>query len=178
MAQPLTIGQLAKASGMAAKTIRYYEEVGVLRPPNRSQAGYRQYDHRAVERLLFVRRARGLGLSLQHLKTLTASLDGPRPTLRPRLRVLVRAHLSAVQQQIAELHLLQQQLEQVLHRLLTSSPGSHAAGCRCFDGATNLPVTDRGRIEANVKGCGCPEGASTRPTSNGSGPRKRPQRQS
>ena len=62
MTQPLTIGQLAKATGVTSKTIRYYESVGVLRPPARSSSGYRQYDQSAAERLLFVRRARALGL--------------------------------------------------------------------------------------------------------------------
>jgi MerR family copper efflux transcriptional regulator len=164
MTQPLTIGQLAKATGVTSKTIRYYESVGVLRPPARSSSGYRQYDQRAAERLLFVRRARGLGLSLKSLTTVAASLDVARPALRPRLLVLVREHLSAVQQQIADLHLLQRQLEQVLHRLLTSSPGSHAEGCRC--------------LEIDVKGCACPGGASTPASSNGRRSSRRPLRQS
>jgi MerR family transcriptional regulator, copper efflux regulator len=58
MKDALTIGQLAKATGVQPRTIRYYESVGVLRPTHRSLARYRQYDQRAVERLLFIRRAR------------------------------------------------------------------------------------------------------------------------
>ena len=72
MERPLTIGQLAHATGVPAKTIRYYEQVGVLPAPRRSTAGYRQYSRHAVHRLLFMRRARALGLSLATLKTLTA----------------------------------------------------------------------------------------------------------
>jgi DNA-binding transcriptional MerR regulator len=67
----LRVGQVAKAAGMAAKTIRYYEQVGVLPPPSRTAAGYRQYGEQAVQQLMFIRRARALGLSLHHLKTLT-----------------------------------------------------------------------------------------------------------
>ena len=134
MAQALTIGQLAQATGVSAKTIRYYEEVGVLPRPSRTRAGYRQYAQQGVHRLRFIRRARALGLPLQHLKALTAVLDdGPRTTVRPRLLVLVRAQLAAVHEQITELQLLQGQLEQVLHRLLTRRAPNHAEGCRCLE---------------------------------------------
>ena len=51
MAHALTIGQLAKATGVASKTIRYYEQIGVLPTPTRSAAKYRQYDQSGVERL-------------------------------------------------------------------------------------------------------------------------------
>lgn len=60
MTHALTIGQLAKATGVASKTIRYYEQIGVLPTPTRSPARYRQYDESGVERLRFIRRARSL----------------------------------------------------------------------------------------------------------------------
>ena len=75
MERPLTVGQLARATGVPAKTIRYYEQVGVLPVPHRSTAGYRHYSRPDVHRLLFIRRARALGLSLANLKALTAELD-------------------------------------------------------------------------------------------------------
>ena len=134
VAQALTIGQLAKATGVAAKTIRFYEQIGVLPTPNRTAAGYRQYDQSGVHRLRFIRRARSLGLPLRDVKTVTVSLDGrPRPGLRPRLLTLVRRQLSAVQHQSAELGLLQQQLERVLHRLLTSPRARQGEGCLCLE---------------------------------------------
>ena len=133
MAHALTIGQLAKATGVASKTIRYYEQIGVLPTPTRSAARYRQYDQSGVQRLRFIRRARSLGLPLREIKTLATALDGGRPGLRPRLLALVRQQLSAVQHQSDELQLLQQQLEQVLHRLLTSPHRRHKDGCRCLE---------------------------------------------
>jgi MerR family transcriptional regulator, copper efflux regulator len=139
MMKLLTIGQLAKTSGMAARTIRYYEQVGVMPPAKRTSAGYRQYEQRAVERLLFVRRARALGLPLRHLETLCATLDGrPRRALRPRLLGFVQEQLSAVQQQIGELELLKQQLEQAVDRLLTSPGPGAGEGCRCLEGENGL----------------------------------------
>jgi MerR family copper efflux transcriptional regulator len=145
MAQALRIGQLARATGVGTKTIRYYEEVGVLPAPPRTGAGYRQYDQRSVGRLRFLRRARALGLSLQHLKVLAATLDGgPRPAMRPRLRALVRGQLSTVQRQIAELRLLQGQLERVLQRLRTSGRGNDGRECRCLE-VESVPEPGAGR---------------------------------
>jgi MerR family gold-responsive transcriptional activator of gol and ges genes len=135
MEQPLRVGQLAHATGVAAKTIRYYEQVGVLPLAPRSAAGYRQYSRHDVHRLLFVRRARSLGLSLAQLRDLTAELEDERcVTMRPRLRRLVTEQLGAVQKQIAELHLLERQLMDVLHRLEKAAAPPDAKGCRCLDG--------------------------------------------
>src|SRR5260370_3788047 len=60
MTHALTIGQLAKATGVASKTIRYYEQIGVLPTPSRSPSRYRQYPQSAVQRRRFLRRARSL----------------------------------------------------------------------------------------------------------------------
>ena len=137
MERPLTVGQLARTTGVPAKTIRYYEQVGVLPMPRRSDAGYRHYSRHDVHRLLFIRRARALGLSLASLKALTAELDsGECLTMRPRLHALVTEQLRTVQQQIAECQLLARQLTQVLQRLQTAAPVSHADGCHCLGGAT------------------------------------------
>lgn len=120
MAASLTIGQVAKSSGVAAKTIRYYEQIGVLPTPSRAASGYRLYDQLGVERMRFIRRARSLGLPLQELKGLIGTLNGEaQATLRPRLRALVRAQLGAVTNQITELECLRQQLEHILQRMQT-----------------------------------------------------------
>src|SRR6266581_5924692 len=137
MERPLTVSQLAPATGMPAKTIRYYEQIGVLPAPRRSTAGYRQYSRHDVHRLLFIRRARALRLSLANLKELTTELDsGECLTMRPRLHALVAEQLRTVQRQIAEFQLLERQLTQVLHRLQTAAPTNHADGCRCLEGDT------------------------------------------
>jgi DNA-binding transcriptional MerR regulator len=130
----LNIGQVAKVTGMAARTIRYYEEVGVLPSPYRTAAGYRQYTEDGVQQLLFIRRARALGLSLRHLRALTTALDGGRRgPARPRVREVVRAHLSTVQGQISELRLLEGQLQQVLRRMRAPSRKASGGRCRCLE---------------------------------------------
>jgi len=151
MPSRLTIGQVAKASGVAAKTIRYYEQIGVLPAPSRATSGYRLYDQPGVERLRFIRRARSLGLPLQQLKTLMSSLNGgPPPALRPRLRALVRGQLDTVKNQIGELELLRQQLEQVLRRMRTPAPRRAGGACQCLE-TTNAPMRRR-RREARPTG--------------------------
>jgi DNA-binding transcriptional MerR regulator len=143
MERLLTIGQLAHATSVPAKTIRYYEQVGVLPAPRRSATGYRQYTQRDVHRLLFIRRARALGLSLSSITALTVDLaDGSCLAIRPRLTHLVTEHLRTVRQQITELQLLERQLTQVLRRLLTRPPSPHADGCQCLaDEAPAVPET-------------------------------------
>jgi DNA-binding transcriptional MerR regulator len=139
--RPLSIGQLAHATGVAAKTIRFYEETGVLPTPRRTPAGYRLYARRDVHRILFIRRARALGLSLANLKVLIAELDGqPSRTMRPRLRQAVTDHLHAVRKQVADLQVLAQQLEQVLQRLGTVPSATPTEGCQCLESAVTLPL--------------------------------------
>jgi DNA-binding transcriptional MerR regulator len=151
MASRLTIGQVAKTSGVATRTIRYYEQIGVLPAPGRAASGYRLYDQPGEERLRFIRRARSLGLPLRQLKTLMSTLNGgPRPALRPRLRALVGEQLDAVKNQIAELELLRQQLEQVFQRMGDPAPRRAGGACQCLE-TTDAPVRRR-RREARPSG--------------------------
>ena len=140
MQSRLTIGRVAKTSGVTAKTIRYYEQIGVLPAPSRGVSGYRLYDGPGVERLRFIHRARSLGLPLGQLKTLLTTLNGgPRPPLRPRLRALVREQLNAVNNQIAELELLRQQLEQVFERMQSPTRQRAGGACQCLETRSASP---------------------------------------
>ncbi len=144
MAHTLTIGEAANTSGVAAKTIRYYEEIGVLPTPRRTSAGYRLYDQPGVERLRFIRRARALGLPLQQLKTLTTTLNGEaRAGFRPQLLALVRQQLTAVRERVVELELHRRQLEDIVHRMEKLAPRRHAGACRCLE--TKNATTHRPR---------------------------------
>jgi DNA-binding transcriptional MerR regulator len=74
--KPMRIGQLAAALGLNPKTIRYYEELGLLPPAKRSDAGYRLYDMADLERLQFIGKAKLLGLSLDEISTILSFCDG------------------------------------------------------------------------------------------------------
>lgn len=80
----LKIGQLAQATGFTTKTIRYYEEIGLMPRPRRSEAGYasagyRLYGRADVERLAFIKRAKGLGLSLDEIRDILTLHDRHQP---------------------------------------------------------------------------------------------------
>ena len=66
----MTVSQLASRTGISSDTVRYYERERLLPPPARSPAGYRLYDEESIERVDFVRRARGLGLKLREIREL------------------------------------------------------------------------------------------------------------
>lgn len=66
----LTIGELGKRSGLSPKTIRFYEETGVIKPAKRAANGYRIYEQEAIEELKVIKYARGLGLPIEEIKRL------------------------------------------------------------------------------------------------------------
>ena len=75
MSATLKIGELAKRSGSTTKTIRYYELLGLLPEPQRADSGYRLYDDKDVERLVFIRKAKELGFSLTDVAETLAVAD-------------------------------------------------------------------------------------------------------
>ena len=136
MAHAFTVGQVAAMTGMAAKTIRYYEEIGVLPLPGRTAAGYRQYAQPDVDQIRFVGRARARGLPLNRFRLLAAAHAGA--TIRPELRRLVHEQLIVVQREIGELQLLRQELERVSERMRRTNRRHHRGTCRCLD--TDAPT--------------------------------------
>ena len=71
----LQIGQVAEATGLSLKTIRHYDEVGLVTPSERSPGGFRLYTSTDVDRLLVIRRMKPLGFTLEQMRDLLAALD-------------------------------------------------------------------------------------------------------
>ena len=105
----MTIGALSQAVGTERQTIRYYEKMGLLQSPPRTDSGYRIYDDDAVIRLRFVKRAKGIGFTLSEIKTLLALADG---TLShcSEVQDFVRAKRRKVEEQIKYLMSIKQTL--------------------------------------------------------------------
>src|SRR5712692_3417713 len=100
--RPIAIGRLSRDTGTKVETIRYYERVGLLPAPARSEGGYRLYRVDHLKRLNFIRRARTLGFSIDEVRTLLRLADERR---RPcaEVRVVAEAHLEDVRAKIADL---------------------------------------------------------------------------
>jgi DNA-binding transcriptional MerR regulator len=101
----LKIGEFAHLTGVPAKTLRFYDELGLVVPSVRTAAGYRLYGpQEAAARLAFVKRAKLLGLSLQEIKELTDLIDkGSTGKVISRLEEVLEARLAESEQRMAEL---------------------------------------------------------------------------
>ncbi len=110
-ARGLTIGQVSQRTGISAKTIRYYESVGLLPRPSRGENHYRRYSQADVNRLLLLRRIKLLGAPLAEAKTLLANATDARCVdAQEALLTLVDDRLTALDQQIAELLTLRDEI--------------------------------------------------------------------
>jgi MerR family transcriptional regulator, copper efflux regulator len=105
----LKIGELSTRSQVPIKTIRYYEEIGLLLMADRTEGHFRLFPSETIQRLLFIKRLQMLGLSLQEVKDCLALFDrGELPCAE--LRVKLERHIEAIDQQIQEMTALRQQL--------------------------------------------------------------------
>ena len=109
----MNIGEAALRSGLPAKTIRYYEEIGLV-DPDRSANGYRDYGDDDVHRLAFLRRARNLGFSIDDCRTLMA-LYRDRHRASHDVRAVAVSHIETIEAKIAELESMRRTLDRLIH---------------------------------------------------------------
>ena len=125
----LSIGELAKETGVKVVTIRYYEQIGVLPPPSRSTANYRAYSPEHSQRLRFIRRCRDLGFSLDQVRDLFRLSAENAPSCAEVCRIAER-HLEVIQRKLADL----KRLSSELRRISASCNGSSPTGeCRILE---------------------------------------------
>jgi MerR family transcriptional regulator, copper efflux regulator len=111
----MNIGIAARQSGVPAKTIRYYESVGLIQPADRSAAGYRVYGHQDVETLRFVQRARSLGFSVEEVGSLLA-LWRDRSRSSAEVKALARHRVADIDRKITELTEMRETLLHLMER--------------------------------------------------------------
>ncbi len=120
-----TIGELSKAIGLRPPTIRYYEEIGLIPSPKRSEAGYRLYSQQDAQRLKLIQRAKMLALSLEEIKEVVGfAIDGRCGSLQSELLALLDKKLAETQHKISELALLQEELSRFRDELSKRIPSS------------------------------------------------------
>lgn len=124
----LSIGALARRAATKVPTIRYYEAIGLMPAPFRSEGNQRLYDLRQVSRLMFIRHARELGFPIEAIRTLLALTDAPDRPCEEADR-LASAQLAQVRSRIARLRALEAELK----RMTASCRHGLATDCRVIE---------------------------------------------
>jgi len=105
----MQIGLVAERSGVPAKTIRYYEDIGLISKPDRTTSGYRAYASQDVEILRFVSRARGLGFSIKDVRNLLALFED-RERASADVKKIAQDHVDEIDRKMAELETIRHTL--------------------------------------------------------------------
>lgn len=127
----MQIGELAKLSNTSAKTIRFYEDSGLLPPPARTPSGYRDYGPEVVDRLRFIHRGQAAGLTLQKVRQILAIHDrGETPC--GHVRQVLGTRLDQVRAQIAELVALEGHLQTLVDHASHAAPTEHDHSTVCW----------------------------------------------
>lgn len=124
------LGQGPTASGLTTKTIRYYEQAGLLPEPPRTTSGYRDYTGEAVNRLAFIRDAQGAGLPLAEIRGILALRDSGQ-TPCDHLSRLIDQHLDEINRSLAELRKTRTALRDLARRAADTDPHSCAEDDIC-----------------------------------------------
>lgn len=124
----LSIGALARRTGTKVQTIRYYEQIGLMPEPGRTEGGQRRYDAAALDRLAFIRHARELGFGLDAIRELIDLADRPdRPCAD--VDAIARRHLAEVERRLARLEALRRELG----RMLSECGEGRVSDCRVLE---------------------------------------------
>lgn len=124
----LTIGGLSEETGVNIETIRYYERIGLVPPPPRSQGRHRLYDDLHLRRLAFIRRARTLGFSLNDTRDLLGLVRGHDLSCA-EVKALTEQHIADIRGKIRDLR----KLDRVLSELAAKCKGATVPECPILD---------------------------------------------
>lgn len=124
----MNIAEVAKAAGLPAKTIRYYEEIGLIHP-KRSDNGYRAFAQTDLHKLAFVGRARSLGFSIVECRALLALYED-RARASADVKAMAVTHLAQIRDKITELRAM----EATLADLVQACSGDHRPDCPILRG--------------------------------------------
>jgi Cu(I)-responsive transcriptional regulator len=142
----MNISEAAHGSGVSAKMIRYYESIGLVAPAKRTASGYRTYADGDVHRLRFIKRARDLGFSLDHIGQLL-ELWGNRRRTSAKVKQIALQHIAELRDQIARA----ESMVHALERLADSCHGDERETCPILDNlaaATNRDPEKRKAVRA------------------------------
>lgn len=124
----LSIGTLAKRTGTKVQTIRYYEQIGLMPEPGRSEGGQRRYGAAELDRLAFIRHSRQLGFSLEAIRELLDLSDSPERSCA-QVDAVAQKQLYEVEARIARLEALRVELQ----RMIGECRADRVANCRILE---------------------------------------------
>jgi DNA-binding transcriptional MerR regulator len=123
-----SIGELARRTKVKVPTIRYYEQIGLLPPPPRTEGQQRRYDKRAMARLAFIKHARELGFDIEAIRALLSLQDNPDQSCSVA-DMIAKARLAEVDERIASLNALRAELQ----RMVEECACGRVAECRVIE---------------------------------------------
>lgn len=126
----MRIGELAATAAVTTKTIRYYESIGVLAEPARTESGYRSYGPDAIERLEFIRQAQASGLALAEIRSILEIKDRGGQSCRHTQALLAR-RLDELDTKIAEMQAARHELRRMYDRATALDPADCTDSNRC-----------------------------------------------
>ena len=132
----MNIGDAATQSGLPAKTIRYYEDIGLV-APGRSNNGYRDFSDTDLHKLAFVQRARSLGFSIEECRALLSLYDD-HDRASADVKALAKAHLEQIAVKIAGLQEMQKTLGELVHKC----HGDDRPDCPILDGLAGAKTAE------------------------------------
>ena len=124
----LAIGTLAKRTGTKVQTIRYYEQIGIMPEPGRTEGGQRRYGDAELDRLAFIRHSRQLGFSLDTIRELLDLSDSPGRSCA-EVDAIAQKQLRDVEARIDRLEALRTEL----HRMIAECDSNRVADCRILE---------------------------------------------
>ena len=128
-----SIGELAARSGCKVPTIRYYEDIGLLGQSERTEGGQRRYDEDAARQLVFIRRSRELGFSLDMIRSLL-DLSGERDRSCAEVDAIATEHLTEIDERITSLLAMRDVVDQCRRTTILE--------CRVIDALSPLPTDE------------------------------------
>jgi len=131
---PILRGELARRSGCHLETVRYYEKIGLLPPPARSEGGHRLYSEEDQRRLRFILRGRELGFSIAELRSLLSLADSKSYSCG-EIQALTLDHLGGIRKKLADL----KHLERTLAKISKECAGGAVPDCPIIDALWDDP---------------------------------------
>lgn len=123
-----SISKAAEASGIPIKTVRYYADIALVKPAGRTESGYRVYDDKAIRKLIFIRRAREFGFSIDQCRALLGLYENPERS-SSEVRDIAARRLQEIENKQQELALLRNELA----HLVISCNGDDRPDCPIID---------------------------------------------